>query len=140
MAGPVKVEKKLQGDFYDLHDLVQDTTLLSHASDTRPFACDSDDEAGNMAQSDYGEIVIEKILSHRTNPLLFELQGNRGESFWLPFKDVKFLKKVEAYCKDNKGQFSELKALKFNIDQQVTARTRYGQGYTTQEKNLSAYS
>ena len=48
MAGPVNVEKKLQGDFYDLHDLVQDTILLSHASDMRPFACDSDDEARNI--------------------------------------------------------------------------------------------
>jgi len=35
MTGPVKVEKKLEGDIYDLHDLVQDTTLLSHASDMR---------------------------------------------------------------------------------------------------------
>ena len=140
-AGPVKVIKQLQGDFYKLHDLVQDLDMLSHASDMRLFPCDNDEKAIEVARHDYKETTVSKVLSHSGGtpngpPLLFELESNKKDIFWLPFKDIRFIPIVEKYVKDNKSSYPELQKLKFQVNQTLTARARKGRGHTEQGHKL----
>ena len=115
--------------------------MLSHASDMRLFPCDNDERAKEVARHDYKETTVSKVLSHSGGtlngpPLLFELESNKKDVFWLPFKDIRFITIVEKYVKDNKSSYPELQKLKFQLYQTLTARSRKGRGYTEQGHKL----
>jgi hypothetical protein len=80
LIGPMKVVKNFQNDFYELKDLVQDERVFAHGCDLRLFICANDQEALEIAASDYGELIIHSVLSHVGDPnklgqLQFVIQG-----------------------------------------------------------------
>ena len=88
-----------------------------------------------VARHDYKETTVSRVLSHSGGtpdgpPLLFELESNKMDIFWLPFKDIRFIPIVGKYVKDNKSSHPELQKLKFQVNQTITARTRKGLGHT----------
>jgi hypothetical protein len=117
-VGPLRVIKRLYGDFYSLKDLVQDTRTIAHASDLIAFFCSNDDEAVAIAKADYNEFTVSQINNHtilnedpsKLANIFFDVTFDDGETQTLmPVRNLLFVEAASAYV--NKHQ-PELLAVK----------------------------
>ena len=139
LVGPLRIKNTLLGDFYELQDLVQDVSVFAHASDMRAFPhCDSDEMAQRIAQTDYDEHQVIKILGHTEKPVQFQVKYQDGDELWLPFKDVKYLDLVAEYCTTKAKHDPFLKTLLQKLQQVIAVgpRMRKGRGALASASDL----
>ena len=109
LIGPMKVIKTFGNDFYELRDLVQDEPVFAHGCDLHIFECDSEQQALSVAAADYGELIIQSVVSHNGNPdklgkLFFTVTFTDDPSVTttLPYKEVKYVQLVRNYINEHK--------------------------------------
>jgi hypothetical protein len=104
-VGPVKIIEQSYGDFYIIKDLVQDTQTVAHIMNLVPFECASDDEAREIAASDYNEFFVARVTGHKqfgtenlTSKLYFTVEFDDGDiDSFAPLHDLLFVEEAKNY-------------------------------------------
>ena len=83
--------------------------LVAHGCDLHIFECDSEQQALSVAAADYGELIIQSVVSHNGNPdklgkLFFTVTFTDDPSVitTLPYKEVKYVQVVRNYINKHK--------------------------------------
>ena len=113
LIGPLRIVKNFNNDFYELKDLVQDESVFAHGCDLRIFNCDNEQQALQIAATDYNELTIHSVIGHEGNPdklgqLFFTVTFSDDPTMTtsLPYKEVKFVQSIRDYIDKNKTVLS----------------------------------
>jgi len=109
LIGPLRIVKDFQNDFYELKDIVQDESVFAHGCDLRTFDCENEQQALQIAATDYNELTIHSVIGHEGNPdklgqLFFTVTFSDDPTMTtsLPYREVKYVQSVRDYIDKNK--------------------------------------